>query len=286
MATTTPAKPPTSPVDAVFRGLADPTRRKVFERLSDGPASVMDLARGHNMALPSFVGHLKVMEQYGLVRSRKQGRVRTYQVVPRRVRVAEDWLDRQRHLWERRLDQLDDYLVNLKEGLTTMETTRIATPDPKLDLVLERTVDVPPELVWKAWTEPEHVKQFFVPRPWTITECDIDLRPGGEFRAVMRSPEGEEATNRFCYLELIPNKRLVWTDALLPGYRPAMFGATAIGFPLTAVITMAPDGKGGCHYTATAIHGSESDRQQHEAMGFHDGWGTVLDQLVEFARTL
>ncbi len=94
-------------------------------------------------------------------------------------------------------------------------------PDPELDLVLERVVDVPPELVWKAWTEPKHLMPWFCPKPWTVTACDIDLRPGGRFYTVMCSPEGEEFPNEGCYLEVVPNERLVWTDALLTGYRPA-----------------------------------------------------------------
>src|SRR5690606_38085537 len=94
-------------------------------------------------------------------------------------------------------------------------------PDPKLDLVLERVVDVPRALVWKAWTTPAHIRNWFVPRPWTITDCEIDLKPGGVFRTVMRSPEGQEFPNLGCYLEIVPEERLVWTDALLPGYRPS-----------------------------------------------------------------
>jgi len=103
------------PVDSVFRALADPTRRQVVERLGRSPASVSELAASFDMALPSFVEHLRVLEGSGLVRSRKSGRVRTYQLAPKRLRVAENWLSQQRVLWERRLDQLDDYLISLKE---------------------------------------------------------------------------------------------------------------------------------------------------------------------------
>lgn len=103
------------PIDDVFRALADPTRRHVLERLSRSPASVSVLAQPFDMALPSFVEHLRVLEGCGLVRSKKTGRVRTYQLAPKRLRLAEDWLARQRMLWDRRLDQLDTYLLGLKE---------------------------------------------------------------------------------------------------------------------------------------------------------------------------
>jgi DNA-binding transcriptional ArsR family regulator len=101
-------------IDRVFSALSDPTRRKVLERLGTRPASVSDLAEPFDMALPSFVQHLTVLEDCGMVRSKKMGRVRTYQIVPTRMRLAEDWLSRQRSLWERRLDQFDEYVTELK----------------------------------------------------------------------------------------------------------------------------------------------------------------------------
>lgn len=111
------APPPPNPavVDRIFRALSDPTRRSVVERLSLRAASVSELAAPYDMALPSFVEHLKVLEGSGLVRSHKAGRVRTYELAADQLRLAEDWLGRQRKLWERRLDQLDDYLLKLKE---------------------------------------------------------------------------------------------------------------------------------------------------------------------------
>ena len=110
--------------------------------------------------------------------------------------------------------------------------------DPKLDLVFERVVDVPREIVWAAWTKPEHVRVWFCPAPWSVSDCEIDLRPGGIFRTVMRSPEGKDFPNVGCYLEVVPNERLVWTDALLPGYRPS---PTPF---FTGVLTLEARGKG------------------------------------------
>lgn len=94
----------------MFQALADPTRRAVLERLARGPASVMELAQPFPMALPSFAQHLDVLERSGLVRSRKQGRVRTYALEPRRLTGAVDWLAHQRSTWEQRLDRLDQLL--------------------------------------------------------------------------------------------------------------------------------------------------------------------------------
>lgn len=102
-------------IDGVFRALSDPTRRDVLDRLSAHSASVSDLAASYDMAMPSFMEHLKVLEGSGLVRSHKEGRVRTYELVPKQLSVAENWLARQRSLWERRLDRLDDYLMQMKQ---------------------------------------------------------------------------------------------------------------------------------------------------------------------------
>jgi uncharacterized protein YndB with AHSA1/START domain len=156
-------------------------------------------------------------------------------------------------------------------------TKPIIKPDPKLDLVLERVIDVPPALVWTAWTTPKHIRHWFVPKPWTITDCEIDLRPGGVFRTTMRSPEGQEFPNSGCFLEVTPNERLIFTDTLLPGYRPAENPF------FTAVLTLEPSGTG-TRYVAIAIHRDDAGRKKHEEMGFHQGWGTVVDQMVEYIK--
>jgi DNA-binding transcriptional ArsR family regulator len=101
--------------DEVFHALSNPTRRKVLERLAVGPATVSELAAPFDMQLPSFVQHLAVLERSRLVRSKKQGRVRTYDIAPERLRVAEDWLIARRRLWEARLDRFDRYVKQLKE---------------------------------------------------------------------------------------------------------------------------------------------------------------------------
>lgn len=101
-------------LDGVFRALSDPTRRAVVERLVRGPAAVSELAKPFGMALPSFTQHLGVLEESGLVRSRKEGRVRTYELQPRRLKAAQTWMEKQRALWERRLDQLDEYLEEME----------------------------------------------------------------------------------------------------------------------------------------------------------------------------
>lgn len=143
--------------------------------------------------------------------------------------------------------------------------------------MLERVVAVPRERVWKAWTRPEELKKWFTPAPWTTVDCEIDLRPGGIFRTVMRSPEGQDFPNAGCYLEIVENERLVFTDALEAGYRPSEKPF------MTAFIILEPH-KTGTKYTALVKQKGEADRKKHKEMGFYQGWGQCLDQLVELVR--
>jgi uncharacterized protein YndB with AHSA1/START domain len=168
-----------------------------------------------------------------------------------------------------------------------MTPSIVHQPDPRLDLVFERIVDVPGHLVWTAWTTPELVKKWFTPAPWTTIDCEIDLRPGGIFRTVMRSPEGQESSNVGCFLEIVENAKLVWTNVLGPGYRPSSLPAddSCAAFAFTAVISLHPHGDG-TKYTALVIHGDEDSRKKHDEMGFHDGWGKAFDQLVAVVRKM
>lgn len=160
-------------------------------------------------------------------------------------------------------------------------------PNAQLDLSFTRVVDVPKELVWRAWTEPELLKPWFCPLPWKTIDCEIDLRPGGIFRTTMQSPEGAEFPNAGCYLDVKPDEKLVWTNALLPGFRPALAtptcGADDASFMFTAMIELA-DHAGGTRYTATVMHADAAGCRTHAAMGFEAGWGAALDQLVAMIK--
>jgi len=154
----------------------------------------------------------------------------------------------------------------------------------ELDLVLERVVDVAPELVFKAWTTPKHLIPWFCPKPYRTIECEIDLKPGGKFFTQMADADGNKLPAvPGCYLEIVPNRKLVWTSALGPGYRPN--AAASAPWFFTAVLTFEPHGKGGCKYSATAIHATKENAGAHEKMGFSQGWGKVLEQLVEYVKT-
>lgn len=153
-------------------------------------------------------------------------------------------------------------------------------PNPDLDLVLERTVPVPPERVWAAWTEPALLQQWFTPAPWKTVEVDVDVRPGGRCSTTMESPEGDRFPNTGCYLQVEPNRLLVFTSVMGDDFRPIAPANGAEGMPFTARIEIEPSGDGGTRYRAVAMHADEDGCRRHLEMGFHEGWGAALDQLV------
>ena len=156
-----------------------------------------------------------------------------------------------------------------------------------LDLSFTRIVDVPRTQIWRAWTEPALLKPWFCPLPWKTIEAEIDLRPGGLFRTIMQSPEDTKFPNEGCFLEVIPNQKLVWTNALLAGFRPSApsptCGDETADFKFTATVEFADD-PGGTRYSATVIHADEAGCKKHAAMGFEHGWGIALDQLVAMIK--
>lgn len=161
-----------------------------------------------------------------------------------------------------------------------MTAQAAATKTDDRELMLTRLYDAPPELVYRACTEPEILKQWFAPRPYTTPVVELDVRPGGTNYFVMRSPEGQDLPNRGVYLEVVKNKRLVVTDAYSEAWVPAEK-------PFMTVIQTFEDAGGGkTRYTARALHWTVADREVHEKMGFHEGWGQCADQLAEVVAKL
>lgn len=148
------------------------------------------------------------------------------------------------------------------------------------DLVISRVLRAPRAALWRAWTEPELLKQWWCPKPWTTEVLAFDLRPGGAFHTLMRGPDGGTSDNPGSFLEIVPQSRLVMTSMLEADWRPAK---PWLGF--TAVITMADEGEGS-RYIARVMHPDDATREQHEKLGFFDGWNTAITQLDEFASSL
>ncbi|MBP9952368.1 MAG: SRPBCC family protein [Cypionkella sp.] len=149
--------------------------------------------------------------------------------------------------------------------------------DPELDLVLTRTINAPRELLYSCWTTPEHLKNFFVPKPHKVTACTLDVRAGGACNTTF-DVEGTIMENNGVYLEIIPNEKIVFTDTYTEGWKPAPEPF------MTAIILFEDLGNGRTKYTAIARHRNKETAESHKKMGFYDGWGTVVDQLEAYAQ--
>lgn len=148
----------------------------------------------------------------------------------------------------------------------------LSTPASERELRLTRIIDAPRERVFHAWTQ--HLPEWWGPYGMTTPVCEMDLRPGGVFRTVMRAPDGTEYPTRGIFTEVVPNERIVFTDAFDAGWipNPAAF--------FTAIVTFEALPAGRSRYTARALHWTAENCARHEQMGFHQGWGESLDRLV------
>lgn len=154
-----------------------------------------------------------------------------------------------------------------------------AVPAAKHELVLTRLIEAPREKLFRCWTEPELLKQWFAPLPYTVPHAELDLRTGGANFIIMKSPEGEEIPLRGVYLEVVPNEKIVFTDAYTRPWEPSEKPF------FTGIITFEEEG-GKTRYTARARHWTAEDCEAHEKMGFHEGWGQCADQLAALAAKL
>ena len=165
---------------------------------------------------------------------------------------------------------------DLVNNMTTHKTT---TTTEGRDLVLNRVIDAPPHIVFAAWTNPSLLKQWFAPLPWTTPAAETDVRVGGSSLIVMRGPDGRDIPCRGLYLEVVPNERLVFTDAFTNAWEPSEK-------PFMTVILTFENQVGKTNYTARVRHWTVADREAHEKMGFHQGWPICTRQLAELVAKL
>lgn len=154
-----------------------------------------------------------------------------------------------------------------------MATPQTTTAAEGRDLVLTRIIDAPPEKVFQAWTDPDLMKQWFAPLPWTTAFAETDPRTGGSSMLVMRGPDGTEIKCPGVYLEVVPNERIVATDAFTTAWELADKPFMVLDLRFEEI-----DGK--TKYTARARHWNVADREAHEKMGFHEGWALCTEQLA------
>lgn len=148
------------------------------------------------------------------------------------------------------------------------------------ELTITRIIDAPPEKLFRAWTEPELMKEWFTPRPWTTPVIETECRAGGSSYILMRGPNGEEFPNRGMYLEVVPNQKIVFTDAFTSTWQPSE-KAFMVG-----IVTFEDLGGGKTRYTARARHWNADDMKTHQEMGFEAGWNAAADQLEAFVKKI
>ena len=150
-------------------------------------------------------------------------------------------------------------------------------PSDETDLVISRVLRAPRAKLWRAWTDPALLQEWWCPKPWTTEVREFDMRPGGGFYTFMRGPDGGTSDNPGCFVDIVEQRRLVFTNALITGWRPAHSWLT-----MTAVIEMADEGDG-TRYVVTAMHPDKATKYRHAEMGFFEGWNICIDQLDALA---
>ena len=152
--------------------------------------------------------------------------------------------------------------------------------DGKLDLEIVRVLKAPRAKLWRAWSDPDIIKQWWCPRPWTTQVRAFDFRSGGAFHTYMSGPDGGDSDNPGIFLEVVPMERIIWTSMLIAGWRPA-----APWLPMTGIFLLEDAGVH-TRYTARCLHKDDADRKRHEEMGFYEGWGIMIQQMEEVALSL
>ncbi|MGI5486820.1 metalloregulator ArsR/SmtB family transcription factor [Microtetraspora malaysiensis] len=246
-------------VNDPFRAVAHPIRRRMIERLGNGPATVGEVTSDLGVSKPTITKHLKILEEAGIIVRHVVGRTHRLALNPAALIDAVNWVDRQRALWERMFDTVEEHLAN-KEQTNVTDTAMPTT------VRIERTYQAPADVVFDAWTNPEVIKKWWHAGPdWDTVEAQVDLRVGGHLRVVMRDTEGAEYTGTATYTVVERPSRLGW---IWHGEE----GEAGTGSRCDLEIS---ERDGVTHVVLT--HSGLPD--QHAAAELREGWGLCLDNL-------
>jgi uncharacterized protein YndB with AHSA1/START domain/DNA-binding transcriptional ArsR family regulator len=197
-----------------FSALSDPTRRQIIEMLANhGPLSASEITEQFSISSPAISQHLRVLREADLVRMEKRAQQRIYSINPQAIHEVDEWALQVTRLWNRRFDVLDRVLeaekwkplANEFERIRTMESQRVK------EVTITRIFDASRELVFKAWTDPRLLAQWFGPHMFSIPVCELDARPGGAMRIVMHGPDDVDYPMRGVFHEIVPPERIVFT---------------------------------------------------------------------------
>lgn len=249
-------------VNDAFRAVAHPIRRGIVERLAHGPVTVREATAGFDVSKPAITKHLRVLEDEGVITREVAGRTHRLHLNPAALVEAVDWVDRQRALWERMFDTVEDYLTEKEDEAMAVEA------DTNNAVVrIERTYRASADAVFDAWTNPEVIKRWWHPGlDWSTADAEVDLRVGGHILVVMRDTAGNEYTGRGRYTVVDRPSRLAWTWH-------GEEGEAGTGSQLDLHFVERDE-----HTTVTLVHSGLPDGRP--AAEFNEGWNLILDNLV------
>ena len=262
-------------LSSTFAALADPTRRAILARLAAGETTVTALAEPFTMSLPGVSKHLKVLERAGLITRGRHAQWRPCRLDAGPLREVDAWLDRYRRFWTESFDRLDDHLATVEEKDKFMSANEgagnAATGKAEHELVITRVFDRPRAVVFRAWTNPEQVTQWWGPHGFTNPVCQLDVRPGGAIRIHMRGPDGTVYPMTGRYLEVVEAERLVFMSAALDGDGNPLFEV------LNTVTFSERDGQTTMTYRAAIV--TSTAAAPPFLAGMEIGWTQSLERL-------
>jgi uncharacterized protein YndB with AHSA1/START domain/DNA-binding transcriptional ArsR family regulator len=270
----------TDTLSVTLSALADPTRRAILARLAEGAATVKELAAPFAISGPAISKHLRVLERAGLITRGREAQWRPCRLEAAPLAEVAEWAEEFRRFWDASYDRLDDYLRHLQREEQTMTTapktgeTTVTTPSDR-EVVAARVFEAPRELVWSAYTEPDHLRRWMLgPEGWTMPVCELDLRPGGAYRFVWRKEDGSELTITGVHKEVEPPERLVATESWGDEWPES----------LNTITFSEEDGR--TTITVTMLYPSKEARDAALATGMTDGMNQGYDRLEELLRSL
>lgn len=263
----------------IFTALAEPTRRTIVEMLaSSGPLSATEIAEQFPVSPPAISQHLKVLREANVVHMEKRAQQRLYQLNPDAMVELEGWTRHMTHLWNQRFDALDKVLEAEKKNIAQNNMERRSTMaqqnTTRKEVTITRLFDAPRELVFRAWTDPKQLAQWWGPHGFTNPVCELDVRPGGTIRIDMRGPDGVVYPNKGVFHEIVEPDRLVFTTSTF---------VDTEGNPQLEVLNIVTFAElsGKTKLTLQAVVVKSTPEVDAALAGMEEGWNQSLERLAE-----
>ena len=249
----------------VFQAIADPIRRDIIELLAKESLTVNTVAEKFAISRPAISKHLRVLNECGLIEINKKGRERYCVIQAKQLIPAFIWIDQYRQIWEDKLDSFEEYLQTLQKRVNQMDNDEL-----ERTLTLSRIFNVPIEIVWQAWTEPDHIAKWWGPKGMNTKVIDHDFKPGGKWKYSMIMPNGNEFIADGVYKEIITQQKIVSSANFKPMTEGVEIRAQ---FEAKGKLT---------NFTFSVVHPSVEYRNQQDKMGFYNGWASTFDRLNDY----